>query len=43
MSKSCKARQFLGSYGAESAEPLLRNALAIDPGYAQAYAWLTMG
>ena len=36
-----RARQLLATYQTEAAEPLLRQALAIDPNYAQAYAWLS--
>ncbi len=37
-----QARQSLGTSNTETAEPLLRKALALDPGYAQAHAWLSM-
>ncbi len=37
-----QARQSLGTSDTETAEPLLRKALALDPGYAQAHAWLSM-
>jgi TolB-like protein/class 3 adenylate cyclase/Tfp pilus assembly protein PilF len=37
-----KARQLLGNYEADLAEPLLYRALEIDPSYAQAHAWLAM-
>lgn len=36
-----QARQSLGTFNTEIAEPLLRKALALDPSYAQAHAWLS--
>jgi TolB-like protein len=35
-----QARAHLSSHGATTAEPLLLRAIELDPGYAQAYAWL---
>jgi TolB-like protein len=35
-----QARAHLNDHGAERAEPLLLRAIELDPGYAQAYAWL---
>jgi TolB-like protein len=37
-----QARHLLGTYTTETVEPLLRRALALDPDYAQAHAWLSM-
>ena len=37
-----QARKFLDVYDAHSAEPLLRRAIAADPRYAQAHAWMAM-
>ena len=37
-----QARKHLGTYDIQSAEPLLRHAIAADPHYAQAFAWMTM-
>jgi TolB-like protein/Tfp pilus assembly protein PilF len=36
-----QARQHLGTFDWEKAEPLLRRAVHLDPGYAQAHAWLS--
>ena len=36
-----QARQSLGTFDTEIAEPLLRKALTLDPNYAQAHAWLS--
>jgi adenylate cyclase len=35
-----QARAHLGTYDVGAAEPLLLHAIKLDPGYAQAYAWL---
>jgi TolB-like protein/class 3 adenylate cyclase/Tfp pilus assembly protein PilF len=35
-----QAREHLGTFDWSAAEPLLRQAIKLDPGYAQAYAWL---
>ncbi len=37
-----QARKFLDTFDAQSAEPLLRRAIAADPRYAQAHAWMAM-
>ena len=37
-----QARDYLGTYDVQRAEPLLRKAIELDPGYAQALAWLAM-
>lgn len=37
-----QARKFLDIYDAQSAEPLLRRAIAADGRYAQAHAWMAM-
>ncbi len=37
-----QARKFLDVYDAQSAEPLLRRAIVVDPRYAQANAWMAM-
>ncbi len=37
-----QARKHLDTYDIESAEPLLRRAIAADPRYAQAHAWMAM-